>query len=118
MGRVSFQKIGGRMNIKVTARHFSASEALQEKVQDVAENLQKFYPNITDITVILDAEKKNLRRCEFIVNILHHTITAEGEEENMGKALEIAIERIERQLKKENEKLKSHKAQPMASVVV
>jgi putative sigma-54 modulation protein len=106
------------MNIKVTARHFNASEALQQKVQEEAERLQRFYPNITDITVILDAEKKNLRRAEFIVNILHNTITAEGEEENMGKALEIAIERAERQLKKENEKLKDHKAQPVASLVV
>lgn len=106
------------MNIKVTARHFNASEALQARVQEEAERLQKFYPNITDITVILDAEKKNLRRAEFIVNILHNTITAEAEEENMGKALELAIERAERQLKKENEKLKDHKAQPMAAVVV
>jgi len=105
------------MNIKVTARHFTASENLQNRVQEAAENLQKFYPNITDVTVILDAEKKNLRRAEIIVNVLHQTIAAEGEEENMGKALEIAIERVERQLKKENEKLKSHKAQPMAEVV-
>ncbi len=106
------------MNIKVTARHFNASDALQQSVQEAAENLQKFYPNITGINVILDAEKKNLRRAEFIVNILHQTISAEAEEENMGKALDVALERIERQLKKENEKLKDHKAQPMASVVV
>lgn len=105
------------MNIKVTARHFSASEALQTRVQEVAENLQKFYPNITDISVILDAERKDSRRVEFVVHVLHHTVTAEGVEENMGKALEVALERIERQLKKENEKLKDHKANPTASVV-
>ena len=105
------------MNIKVTARHFNASEDLQARVQEVAENLQKFYPNITGISVILDAEKKNLRRAEFIVSILHQTISADAEEENMGKALEVAIERTERQLKKENEKLKDHRAQPTASVV-
>jgi len=106
------------MNIKVTARHFNASDALQAKVQEASENLQKFYPNITDISVILDAEKKNVRRVEFVVHVLGHTVTAEGEEENMGKALEVAIERVERQLKKENEKLKSHKAQPAAAVVI
>lgn len=106
------------MNIKVTARHFNASDALQQSVQEAAESLQRFYPNITDINVILDAEKKNLRRAEFIVNILHLTVSAEAEEENMGKALDVALERVERQLKKENEKLKSHKAQPVASVVV
>jgi len=111
MGRVSLRKIGGLMNIQVTARHFNASESLQERVQEAADNLQKFYPNITDISVVLDAEKKNLRRVEFIARILGQTITAEAEEENMGKALEIAIERVERQLKKENEKLKSHKGQ-------
>ncbi|HSQ42501.1 MAG TPA: ribosome-associated translation inhibitor RaiA [Fibrobacteraceae bacterium] len=105
------------MNIKVTARHFNASESLQGKVQEEAERLQKFYPAITDVTVILDAERKNTRRAEFIVGILHHTVAAVGEEENMGKALDSAIERVERQLKKENEKLKSHKAQPTASVV-
>lgn len=109
--------IGGSMNIKVTARHFDASEALQVRVQEMAENLQKFYPSITDISVILDAERKDSRRAEFVVNILHNTITADASEENMGKALEVALERIERQLKKENEKLKNHKAQPIAAVV-
>ena len=105
------------MNIKVTARHFNASDALQARVQEEAERLRKFYPQITDISVILDAERKNVRRAEFIVNILHQTVSAGAEEENMGKALDLAIERIERQLKKENEKLKSHKAQSLSSVV-
>ncbi len=105
------------MNIKVTARHFDASENLQTRVQEMAENLQKFYPGITDISVILDAERKDSRRAEFVVNILHNTITAEAVEEHMGKALDVALERVERQLKKENEKLKDHKAQPTATLV-
>lgn len=105
------------MNIKIAARHFNASESLQATVQEMAEKLVRFYPEITDVSVVLDAEKKNLRRAEFNVNILHRTVSGRSEAENMGKALDQALEKIMRQLKKENEKLKSHKAQPVAEVV-
>lgn len=108
--------IGGFMNIQVSARHFNASESLQARVQEEAERLQKFYPNITEVSIVLDAERKNARKVDMVVKIRQQTIKATAEEENMGKALDAAFERVERQLKKENEKQKTYRGESLSSV--
>jgi putative sigma-54 modulation protein len=105
------------MDIQITARHFNASEALQERVHSQISKLERFYPNITDAVVVLDAEKEHLRKVEVKMNILDKTIAAKGEEENMGKALDSVLKKLERQLKRENEKLKDHKSQPIVELV-
>lgn len=105
------------MNIQITSRHFHASDALNEKIETQVKKLARFYENITDAVVILDAEKKNLRSVEIKMNILDKTISASAGEENMGKALDSALSKMERQLKKAKEKLKSHKSQPVVELV-
>lgn len=105
------------MNIQITARHFNASTLLQERINDEVQRLKKFYQNITDAVVVLDAERKNTRSVEIKLNILDKQIVAHAEEENMGKALDMALGRMERQLKKENEKKNDHKAIPVVELV-
>lgn len=106
------------MNIQITARHFNASASLQATVQEEVSKVQKFYPNITDISVIVEQDAKEQRSVEIIANILGGTVSASALEENFGKTLDVAIERLKVQLKKQNEKLKDHKAVPMAEAVL
>ncbi len=105
------------MDIQITSRHFNASEKLNDRIHAVMEKLSKFYDHITDAFIVLDAEKKNLRSVEIKVNILDNSISAKAEEENMGKALDSAISKMEVQLKKANQKLKQHKSQPVVELV-
>ncbi|NLB63496.1 MAG: ribosome-associated translation inhibitor RaiA [Fibrobacter sp.] len=106
------------MNIQVSARHFNASESLQLRVQEEAERLQRFYPNITEVSIVLDAERKNSRKVDMVVKIRQQTIKATAKEENMGKAIDVAFERVERQLKRENQKQKTYRGEPLSSVAV
>ncbi len=105
------------MEITITARHFDASQGLQERVREEMEKLGKFYPNITSAVVLLDHEVEHLRHCDITVNITGSVVVASADEENMGKAIDVTLERIKVQLKKQNEKQKDHKAQPMSEVV-
>ena len=105
------------MDITITARHFNASAGLQERVQEEIEKLGKFYPNITGVSVVLDHEVELKRRCDITVNIVGATVVASADEENMGKAIDTALERVKVQLKKQNEKQKDHKAQPVSEVI-
>ncbi len=104
------------MNVQFTARHFHASQELQDNMTADVRALQQFYNNIIDAHVILEQHKSS-RSAEIKVNILNKTISAHAEEENMGKAVEKVLDRIQRQLKKENQLLKSHKASPTADMV-
>ena len=105
------------MDISISARHFNASAGLQARVQEEIEKLGKFYPNITSATIVLDHEVEHMRRCEISLNITGNVVVASADEENMGKALDVALERAKTQLKKQNEKQKDHKTQSLSDLV-
>ena len=105
------------MKFQITARHFHASSELHTNLQESFEKLAKFNDSITGTHVILDAEKSGVRKAECIVKILDKSVCAEAEDETMGKAIEAMLEKIERQLKKEKEKLKGHKSVPASAAV-
>ena len=105
------------MKIQITARHFHASPQLHASLKDSLNKIEKFNDSITGAHVILDAEKNGVRRAEIIVKVLDKAICAHAEEDNMYKAIEAMLDKVERQLKKENEKLKIHKSMPVSSLV-
>ena len=105
------------MDIQITARHFHSSEGLTEKIEAKINKLTKFYENITAPFVVLDAKQEHSRQVEIKMNIVDKSISAKAEEENMGKALESAFSKIEKQLKKANELQHDYKSQPTSELV-
>ena len=105
------------MNIQVTARHFHASTELQDNINGKVKGLETFHHGITDVLVVLDAQKERVRHVELRVNVVEKTLSATAEEENMHDAIEAAFAKMERQLKKENEKSHSHRAPAVADLV-
>jgi len=107
------------MDITVTSRHFhyDADANLQGRISEEVEKLSKFSPEITNVAITLDHEVEHQRSCEISVNVPGAVLVASAKEETMGKAINVAIERIKVQLKKQNEINKDHKAQPTSAVV-
>lgn len=104
------------MDIQFSARHFNASAGLQDRIQEEMDKLAKFYPNITGASVILDHEVEHQRHCEISVNITGSVIVGSADEENMGKAVDVALERVKIQLKKANDKQNDHRSQPLSDL--
>lgn len=97
------------MNIQITGRHFDASQELQKHVTEKMESLSKFYEKITNVDVILDYIGDHKRKVEINVSILNKNLSSHAEENTMNEAINHSIERMIRQLKKENSKLKEHR---------
>ena len=104
------------MDIQFSARHFNASAGLQDRIQEEMDKLAKFYPNLTNASVILDHEVEHQRHCEITVNITGSVVVGSADEDNMGKAVDVALERVKVQLKKANEKQNDHRAQPVSNL--
>lgn len=98
------------MEIQITSRHEKASQSLQDTITEELERLEKFYDRITSCRVILDAQRGK-QIMEIVMNMAGHTVAATAKAENLGKAIDSAIMKVERQLKKINEKIKRHKGQ-------
>jgi ribosomal subunit interface protein len=105
------------MNIQLTARHFHASDALRDNVTGRAEDLTKYYESIISAHIILDAEDSIRKKAEIVVTTRKKSITAKAQDEKMGPAIDAAFDKIERQLKKVNEKIKGHKEKPLKNTL-
>lgn len=96
------------MEIQITSRHSKASQTLQDTITAELQRMEKFIDNITSCHVILDSEHVD-KTVEITMNAAGHHIVANAKADNLGKAIDDALAKTERQLKKLHDKLTSHK---------
>lgn len=101
------------MRTSFTARHFKASEALKKFAEQEALRLTKYYDGIMDCEIILDAEKQ-VKIAEIIISVHGQRLTAVEKSENVRKSTTLAVDKLERQLKKYKTKLRSKKPKEKA----
>jgi putative sigma-54 modulation protein len=115
--------IGGRakqkreepiMKISVTFRNAEGEDWQREYVEERLKKLEKYIDNPVDARVILSVEKfRNTAEINLMANGLN--INGREEEKDMHMAIDNAIEKIERQLKKRREKVRGFKTNPSRS---
>jgi len=110
--------------VNVTVRHLEEpASKLQPVIQDEIGKLETYFHKITDFSVVVEGISKIAngvelkRRVEITAAIKGNTLVAATEEENFGKALDVAISKIRTQLLKHHEKASDHKSVPTAEVV-
>jgi len=102
------------MEIQITSRHTKASQNLQDTITAELNKLEKFFDKITSCHVVLDSENMDkVKTTEITMNAQGRQIVGSAKAENIGKAIDEAISKVERQLKKINQKTKDHKADKM-----
>ncbi len=105
------------MKIQITARHYHASRTLHQNLVESAERLARFNDSLASVHYILDAGQPAAPRAEAVVRVRDKSVVAHAEEGTMGKAIEMMMDKLERQLKKENEKLKTHQGGTLADAL-
>jgi ribosomal subunit interface protein len=99
------------MEIQITSRHTKAkaSQELQDAIGAEVGKLEQFCEGITSCRVVLDSESLD-KTVEITMHVRgNHEVVGFAKAENIGKAVDEAVDKVERQLKKLNEKVKSHK---------
>lgn len=96
------------MQITLVSRHSKASDSLKEAITGDLQKLARYSEKITSCHVILDSEKL-LDKVEITMHAFDREIAASGKAENIEKAFDSALDKIERQLIKLNCRIKSHK---------
>ncbi len=96
------------MKIAVTFRNAEGENWQKEYVEERLKKLKKYIDNPVDARVILSVEKfRNTAEINLMANGLN--INSREEEKDMHLAIDNAIEKIERQLKKRKEKIRGVK---------
>lgn len=99
------------MQISVTFRHMDSKEALKDYVFQRANRVKKYLDNPLEAQVILTVEKfRHIAE----VTITGDGITIHGEEsaEDMFSAIDLVMDKIERQARKHAKKIKEYKSNP------
>ena len=94
------------MRINITARHFKLNDDLREYVENEVVRFKKYYEPIIDVDVILGWEKQD-RIAEINSTVYGTVLTAHERSGDMRKSIDRAVDKLERQLKKYKERLRS-----------
>lgn len=104
------------MNITITARHFDLTPELKEHVENEISSLTRYFDNIIASDVILDVEKYR-QSAEIKVKVYKETMTGKADTDDMYASLEMALDKIKRQLKKYKGKLKEKRPEEISDTV-
>ena len=101
------------MQLSVTGHHIEITESLRNYVDTKLAKLERHFDHMTDIHCILTVEKLQ-HKAEATIHVGGGTIHAEQIELNMYAAIDILVDKLDRQVKKHKEKLTDHHAKDVA----
>lgn len=98
------------MTIDVTVRHDHVSDTTQAYAEQKAQELVDSFPRIESVHVVIDRENRD-RVVEIAIQARRHVhIEAKGSAEgNLRAAIDMAVDRAERQLRKLQDKVQDHR---------
>lgn len=100
------------MDISVVGRHFEVTSDVREYVESKAGRLEKFFERLGDIKVTLSSEGLEMT-AEIVAGATKgRQIIALAKGENILAALDLAIDKVERQVTRHKEKLHGHRGKP------
>jgi putative sigma-54 modulation protein len=101
------------MKITVRTHHISVTKSLKEHAESKIQKLEKFFNRIESINIELDANElpdENKRQVvQVTMKIPGNTIRASESSRDMYASIDMVYDKLEKQLRKHNDKLKDHK---------
>ncbi len=98
------------MQLSVTFRHMDATEALKDYCREKVERITKYFPDPIKAHVVLSCDRGYNHVADVVIT-LHNGILIKGEEstEDMYSSIDLVMAKIERQVRRYKEKIRSHR---------
>ncbi len=95
------------MNLNISFKHMETSENLKEFIEEKSTTLQKYFDGKISVTWNLSAEKlSRIAHCHLLGNNMNYF--GEASTEDFKASIDLALEKIEKQVRKHKEILKDH----------
>jgi putative sigma-54 modulation protein len=104
------------MQLSVTFRHMDATSALKDYAKEKVERITKYFPDPIKAHVVLACDRGYNHVADIVIT-LHNGILIKGEEstEDMYSSIDLVMAKIERQVRRYKEKIRSHRPQQYAA---
>ena len=101
------------MNKSITGRHFELTEPIKAYADSLIDSLEKYHLDIISASTVISASEKNGKKgfvTEFIINLKDkNTIVITQVDKDVYAAMDLAIERVKKSLRRHADKIKDHK---------
>lgn len=92
------------MQMHLTGHHVEITEALRQYVHTKSERIQRHFDQLTSMRVILSVEKLR-QKAECTLHVAGNDMHAEATDEDMYAAIDLLMDKLDRQVKKHKEKI-------------
>jgi putative sigma-54 modulation protein len=98
------------MKRSITGRHFELTESIKAYAEAAVDVLDKYNLDITTANTVISASEKKGFTVEFIVNLKdRNTIVITQNDKDVYAAIDLAIERMKKSLRRHSDKIKGHR---------
>ena len=98
------------MKRSITGRHFELTESIKIHVEAAIDILDKYNLDITTANTVISSSEKKGFSVEFIVNLKdRNTIVITQNDKDVYAAIDLAIERMKKSLRRHADKIKGHR---------
>jgi len=105
------------VQIKISARHGHLHEATQEYIREKAGKLTHFFQRLMMIEVVVDLKEEE-KLVEFLVSAEHkHDFVASERNQDILAAVDLVLDKLERQVRRYKEKIMDHRRTPATGAV-
>lgn len=95
------------MQINITGLHLEVTDALRAYLEEKCERLERHFDRIIAIQVVLQVEKLK-QKAEATLHVAGREVVANAEHEDMYAAIDLLVDKLDRQLIKHKEKKLDH----------
>jgi putative sigma-54 modulation protein len=100
------------MNLTISGHHVDITPAIREYVMNKLERITRHFDQVIDVTVIMSVEKLR-QKAEINLHIRGKDLHAEAVEEDLYTAIDLLIDKLDRQVVKHKECIQAHNAEPL-----
>jgi len=108
------------MNKNITGRHFELTEAIKSYADSAMDELKKYNLDLISVSTVISANEKHGKKgfaVEFIVNLKDkNTIVITQVDKDVYAAIDVAIERVKKSLRRHADKIKGHRIMSFADL--
>lgn len=98
------------MQLEITGHHLEVTDSMNNYIREKAERLRRHFDKVMNIHFILEVEKQR-HKAEATLHVSGNNIFANAHADDMYAAIDALTDKLDRQIVKHKEKMKSHHRQ-------
>ena len=95
------------MNLNIAGHHVEVTPAIREYVTSKLDRVIRHFDHVTSVNVILSVDKL-VQKAEVTLHVKGKDIFADATDENLYAAIDLLVDKLDRQVVKHREKVSDH----------